>query len=437
MSTPKSPALPLGYTLPKDELLVGFGQPHKPAHKEKSKLFYESGEAHRVTIAPTGKGKGRNAMIPACLTYPGSMIILGVKGEVTAVTARHRQKMGKVFKLDPFKVVTLRPASFNLLDISEIVEEPIETFAKETARTLVGDLPGFTSDRFWENMAEDLLSGCIAYVLGHASQEKRNLISLRDMLSADDIVYNLATLLDTCKSMNPMARRAIVRFLQANERVRSDILSTAQQYIQIFDDPLVAAAVQNTSVDLASLYKGTPLTIFIEIPPTKLKSHATLLRLWIDALIKLLLNRRQRPEMPTLMLIDEAAQLGSLDSIRTATTLMRGYGLRIWTFWQDLSQLKRLYKDDWQTLLNNLDVLEIFGVNTWLMARELAEILGCSPQELLQLPADQTLLNLPGGKLMKLKKLDYLRDKQFQGLYAPNPMYATTQRKHAENGKNK
>ena len=42
-------------------------------------------------------------------------------------------------------------------------------------------------------------------------------------------------------------------------------------------------------------------------------------------------------------LIDEAAQLGTLDELRSAITLMRGYGVKGWSFWQDLSQLQRIY----------------------------------------------------------------------------------------------
>jgi len=438
MNLSKKYTLPLGYSLSEKEIIVGFGKPntHSPT-KQKSELFYDRGEAHRITIAPTGKGKGRNAMIPACLTYPGSMIILGIKGEVTAVTARHRRTLGKVYVLDPFHLGTQQPDTFNILDVSAMVNDSTETLAKIITKALVGDVSKFTRDRFWENMAEDLLSGGMAYILDNALKKNRNLTTLRNMFSADDIVYYLAKLLDTHKKdMNPMAYRSIARFLQASDRVRSDILTTAQQYIHIFDDPRVAASIENTSIDLDGLFHGDPVTIYIEIPPTKLKSHAPLLRLWLDALINLLLERRQRPALPTLMMVDEAAQLGGLDSLHTATTLMRGYGLRIWTFWQDLSQLKHLYKDDWQTLLNNLDVLEVFGVNTWLMAQELAEILGCSAQELLRLPHEQAMLNLPGGQLKKVKKLDYLKDKQFQGLYDPNPMYANTpSRKNRKPGK--
>ena len=45
----------------------------------------------------------------------------------------------------------------------------------------------------------------------------------------------------------------------------------------------------------------------------------------------------------------EAAQLGTLGALRQAVTLLRGYGLQVWSFWQDLSQVRNLYPQDWQT----------------------------------------------------------------------------------------
>ena len=41
-----------------------------------------------VTVAPTGSGKGIGAVIPNLLDYPGSALVLDVKGENAAVTAR-------------------------------------------------------------------------------------------------------------------------------------------------------------------------------------------------------------------------------------------------------------------------------------------------------------------------------------------------------------
>ncbi|MGK7296029.1 MAG: type IV secretory system conjugative DNA transfer family protein, partial [Candidatus Wenzhouxiangella sp. M2_3B_020] len=63
----------------------------------------DAGEGHLMTIAPTGTGKGRSAIIPTLLSYPGPVIVIDPKGENYQVTARRRREMGqRVFKLDPF-----------------------------------------------------------------------------------------------------------------------------------------------------------------------------------------------------------------------------------------------------------------------------------------------------------------------------------------------
>ena len=72
---------------------------------------------HVVTVAPTGSGKGIGAVIPNLLDYPGSALVLDVKGENAAVTARARRELGhKVFVVDPFGVTKDEAHAFNLLD---------------------------------------------------------------------------------------------------------------------------------------------------------------------------------------------------------------------------------------------------------------------------------------------------------------------------------
>jgi type IV secretion system protein VirD4 len=40
---------------------------------------------------------------------------------------------------------------------------------------------------------------------------------------------------------------------------------------------------------------------------------------------------------------------------------MRGYGLKFWTFVQNLSQLKNLYGDTWTEISGNAGVVQYFG----------------------------------------------------------------------------
>lgn len=50
--------------------------------------------------------------------------------------------------------------------------------------------------------------------------------------------------------------------------------------------------------------------------------------------------------------------------------------MTLWMVWQDLSQLKLLYKEDWQSFLVNAKIQQYFGVNDPETARTISEMLG-------------------------------------------------------------
>ena len=86
--------------------VLGFKPTTDPHANALAPLTY-SGDGHLLTVAPTGAGKGVGAIIPALLTYPGTVIVTDIKGENYQVTARHRREMGqRVVVIDPFGLVT-------------------------------------------------------------------------------------------------------------------------------------------------------------------------------------------------------------------------------------------------------------------------------------------------------------------------------------------
>ena len=103
------------------------------------------------------------------------------------------------------------------------------------------------------------------------------------------------------------------------------------------------------------------MTVYLVIPPNRLDTARPLLRAWLMTLSAVLLKRAARPERSTLLLIDEAAQMGRMELMLQAMTLLRGYGLQCWSFWQDLSQLQGMYPEAWRTILANASAIQIFG----------------------------------------------------------------------------
>lgn len=411
---------------------IGFGDhenPPKPGRPsgEMEPFFSKDPEHHLVTVAPTGAGKGRSCIIPTLLRYPGSCVVVDIKGEAAAVTAAHREKMGhKVVVIDPFKASGIPCGALNPFDAFPLLDTGVEDFALTIPECLHPGQANSLLDPFWDTKANGLISGVAAALLTGYAPEERHFLKMRDILLADDMIYSLAVLLDTKgKDLPLLARQQIAAFLQTEDKCRSGIMATAQQHFNCLYEPRVEATLRTSSFDIAAFLEGQPITIYLVIPPSQLSGYGKLLRIWIHTLLSIALARRNRPEVPTLFIVDEAAQLGALSTLRTSMTLLRGYGVRTWSFWQDMSQMKRLYPD-WETIVNNAGILQIFGVTNHLAAKSAAELLGdqVTQAELLRMPREEQFVMQSGGHLHRLQRLDYLNDRIFRGKFVPNPYYA-------------
>jgi type IV secretion system protein VirD4 len=96
------------------------------------------------------------------------------------------------------------------------------------------------------------------------------------------------------------------------------------------------------------------------------------------------------------MLCDEIGNLGRIDALLTAATLMRSWGLTLWTFWQNAAQLQ-IYGPQANTLVDNAGVIQAFGARNLRMATDLANLVGgIAPHDLLGLPKDEQVLLIEG-----------------------------------------
>jgi type IV secretion system protein VirD4 len=239
----------------------------------------------------------------------------------------------------------------------------------------------------------------------------------KDSVGIDDVRYYLNQMACAPQSVYQQVSHCKVpevantaSALDAEPRVLRSIVSTAQSAMDnLISREALSSLSSQRAIDLQQVVDGGPFSLYLVIPPHLLSSCATLLRLWLVTLFQAVYSRTSTPAMETLFLMDEAAQLGPLEELRQAITLMRGYGVRSWTFWQDLSQLKRLYPLDWQSLVNNSLTLQVFGAHTGMAQQELLDVLGCfSRRELHELADDEQLL-LQRGYPAICEKLSYLK----------------------------
>lgn len=200
---------------------------------EAGELLIYTGDGHLITFAPTGTGKTSGPVITNALRHPGQLVVLDMKGEVYAATARARRAMGQ-----DVCVVDLRDGSeggsLNPLDLTiRCGTDPAAT-ARSFAAELI-ERGGDERERFWNDWAETMIAGATAWLLADRPAEERRISSLFDLFTQDDVVYRMAVLLDEKKVQNRAARAAFASFLQLPEQnTRPSVLGTVQSHLRLF-----------------------------------------------------------------------------------------------------------------------------------------------------------------------------------------------------------
>jgi type IV secretion system protein VirD4 len=412
----------------------GYGNPELTPGKGWLDPILLEGEGHVITIAPTGTGKGRGCIIPALLRHDGPVIVIDPKGENVAVTARRRREMGQqVVVLDPMGITDETGGAFNPLDLID----PESVDAVDTAAMFADAMIDGKADPenlYWYQRAGHLLTGIILHLASRKKEGPRSFAQAREFLAQAVSEQQPAggtldmAALEMMASPHPEARLAASILQSSAAEGLGSILSMTQDGVDFLRGPLIEAATASSSFDLDAVTRADPLSIYIVLPPHMMESHGRLLRLWVMALMSLITRRRGKPERSTLFILDEAAQLGTLPQLRQAVTLLRGYGLQCWSLWQDVSQLRRLYPRDWETMVNNCRVVQCFGAMNLMAADAMAKLTGYGhAEEVLDLEESEMLLQIAGARAVRSRKPDYLTDPAFKGLFDPNPYHDPAQ----------
>lgn len=402
---------------------VGFNATHEARSSE---LMTYGGDGHALTIAPTGAGKGVGCIIPNALLYPGPLIVFDPKGEAYAVARRQRKRLGqKVVLLDPFGTTGQPSDTLNPLDLAEVIDPGRPEDAATSLATLLTGGRISERDPFWDINATALLMGLLTWLLADCPEKERRFSRLYELFGEGDVPYRMAVMLDTSSVKHPTAVAELLAFLNYPEReTQPSVQATARQHLPMFGSDAVRAATDTTSFDLDALIKGRPVSLFIIVPPTKLLSHRPVIRLWLGTLILALAARKRIPKQRTLMLIDEAAQLGPMPPLIQTATLLRGAGVTLWTFFQSPAQLEATYGKEAMVLADNAGVIQLFKARNGRMAQAYASLLGdVAPELVMGLDGDEQLLLMEGGRSVRTRRLNYLDDPLCAGLFDPNPVH--------------
>jgi type IV secretion system protein VirD4 len=215
---------------------------------------------------------------------------------------------------------------------------------------------------------------------------------------------------------------AVRAYTEAPDKTRASILTTMRNMVGFMASPTAQRGLNGGWGLLNDIRERKPMTIYLRVPPHMLMGHSRILRLWIATILTTVAERTIRPAIPDLFLVDEAATLGRLDEILTASSLLRGYGLRTWTFWQSISQIEGIYGSRAGEILDNAGTLSMFGASNAASARSLENLTGYGGS-ILGMPRGEQILCRQGLEPVRALKLDYRTDPAYHGLFDPNPFH--------------
>lgn len=420
MSRLRPSPLLLGRRLPpRRRAPIGFVHPASSATTSDELVTY-SGESHLLCVGKTGAGKTCQAICNA-LSYEGSMVIFDSTGSIYEATARRRRELGQdVHTIDLRDREGGGDGCLNPIDLAMRSGRDRGVIARSFAAHVVAR-KGSERDAFWLDWAETMVSGAISYAM-ELPRPQRNMNTIFDLFNDDDPIYKIALLLDD-KALNLKrpARSAFCGLLQLPDReTRPSVMGSTQALLRLWDSDLIRRITGTTSFDLDALIHDSdehPMTIYIIVPAYRSEAYRPILRLWFGGLLMALMQRQKMPERRTLILSDETASFGRVEAFLTAATQARGFGIQLWTHWQNAAQLEVYGKDGAHTLVDNAGVLQFLGAANRRAAQEYVSLVGgLDPDEVMAMGAQEQFL-LMDGKLQRLRRLRYFEEECFRGQY--------------------
>ncbi|MCD6034779.1 MAG: virD4 [Rickettsiales bacterium] len=410
--------------------------------RDRGGYFIADGYQHSLLFAPTGSGKGVGFVIPNLLFWEDSLVVHDIKLENYELTSGWRKKMGQ-------KVYLWNPASpdgishcYNPLDwlspkMGQIVDD-----VQKIANLLLPE------QEFWQNEARSLCVGIMLYL--HAVPERPTTFGeVVRVLRSDDVVYNLAVVLDTIgKEIHPVAYMNIAAFLQKADKERSGVVSTLNSSLELWANPLIDSTTARSDFCIDK-WKKDRTTVYVGLTPDNLERLQPLMQIFYQQATQFLCKHMPRPDEPygILFMMDEFPTLGEMEQFKSGIAYFRGYRVRLFLIIQDTQQLKGIYEDSgMNSFLSNATFRITFAANNVETAELISKMVGNKtvkqqslnkpkffdlnpaartvhesetqralllPQEVIQLPRDEQIVLIESQPPIKSKKIFYFKDSFF------------------------
>ena len=337
------------------------------SHGGREKVWLNDGDIHTLIIGATRSGKDRRVLLPSIweLAEAGeSMVLSDPKGDQFITSSPYLKRMG-------YNIIAMNfrePSKGNQWNLLHPVNQAIDNdniseateMAWDIANAITRQKPPSTSEPIWENGEESVIAALVLLAsLNSEFKFQRHMPTAYYLLAEYGIPLDddSVPLIDYIKKL-PVKHPAKAAFATASlapYKTRGSFFTQASSDLRLFADPNVAdmMSVQDHSMQSVGIDKTA---VFLIIPHEN-TTRNILATLYIDqlyqALIRLANKNGGRIPRRVNFLLNEFGNLPPLPDFDKKLTVGGGYGIRFTLALQDIAQLKKLYKDNSQTITGN------------------------------------------------------------------------------------
>lgn len=416
-----------------------------------------------LIVGGSGSGKTRSYVKPNLMQKHSSYVITDPKGEIL-------RSCGKMFTDDGYKVKV-----FNLINFDQ--GDQYNPFSYITSEKdilkLINNLirntnppESRTTDPFWEKSEVALLQALFGYIWYEAPRFEKNIGTVMEMLrmaevNEQDDTYqsDLDLLFADLKEKNPnhfAVKQYDIYKLAAGRTAKGILVSLGVRLSPFFIESLANLLADDT-LDLQNI--GSEKTALFIVVPDSDKSFNFIAAVLYQQLFDILFHKADneyggRLPFHVRFMLDEFPNIGQIPSLETYVATMRSREMSVNIILQNLTQLKSMYKETWETITGNCDTLLFLGGKeqstleyiskmigkTTIDSRNINESRGVTgsysmnyqvlgrdlitPDEIGKLGTDECILSIRGKKPFRSRKTELTKHKRYKELSDHAPQRA-------------
>ena len=347
-----------------------------------------------LVVGGSGAGKTRTYAVPNVLEAARvgpdgkgcSLVITDPKGEILRKAGAYLTRQGyevRVFDLiNPSASFCYNPFVYvqDDKDVLQLITNLIQNTTPPHAQS---------SDPFWEKSETALLQALMLYLLHEAPPEEQNFGMVMELLGSaqvkeEDESYEspLDILFERLAMRDPesIAVKQYGIYKQAAGKTAKSILVSVGVRLAAFNLPQINRLTMVDELHLDELGEKK-VALFCCIPDSD-KSLNYLVGMVYTQLIQTLYRQADRVHkgrlpVPVHCLMDEFPNISlPKDSFLSALATMRSRGIFCSIIVQNISQLKALYKDSWESLIGLCDEFLYLGGNEQSTHKYVSELIG-------------------------------------------------------------